>query len=51
MKSKRLSLDDFKKKAAASNEKLAYAKGGLGSINIFCGRKPVEDTCHPSSNE
>lgn len=52
MKTKRLSLDDFKKKAATSKETLSYAKGGQTVTNINCtGGGPIrEDKCHPASN-
>ena len=48
MKTKRMSLDDFKKKVNKSNETLAYAKGG-GVTNNMCRFVP-QDKCHPKSN-
>ncbi|MGB3464284.1 MAG: hypothetical protein WBA74_03405 [Cyclobacteriaceae bacterium] len=54
MKTKRLSLDDFKKKAATSTDKLSYAKGGLAAVsNFICtGGKGGggQDQCHPAAN-
>ncbi len=51
MKSKRLSLDDFKKKVATNHKKLFYAKGGMHVDNTNCGGpSKSEDDCHPRPN-
>ncbi|MGB3464283.1 MAG: hypothetical protein WBA74_03400 [Cyclobacteriaceae bacterium] len=51
MKTKRLSLDDFKKKVSTTNDKLSYAKGGQGYTNNMCPfTQPKEDKCHPAAN-
>ena len=49
MKTKRMSLDDFKKKVQTNSETLGYAKGGI-KINIMCRPSPIQDKCHPKSN-
>ncbi|MGB3464282.1 MAG: hypothetical protein WBA74_03395 [Cyclobacteriaceae bacterium] len=53
MKTKRLSLDDFKKKSETSSDTLSYAKGGQASFsNFICSGpiKPTQDKCHPAAN-
>ncbi|MGB3464285.1 MAG: hypothetical protein WBA74_03410 [Cyclobacteriaceae bacterium] len=48
MKTKRLSLDDFKK-TSTSTDKLSYAKGGQ-MRNSGCVPLSTEDKCHPAAN-
>ena len=48
MKTKRMSLDDFKKKVQTNSETLAYAKGGQW-MNNMCPI-PIQDKCHTKAN-